>query len=136
MSRKKLSKNTALHLASHDGYEEVVTSLLNVFGKDKNKQFIEYLMKENENKHTALHIASQLGYKQIVKLMSQKQTIAINEIILCDLQNVTEIFNKQTPNQKYNSLLWYLFEDNRCGPAKETILKFIITNYRRDIHII
>jgi len=68
--------------------------------------------------------------------MSQKKTNAIHQIILCDLQNDTQMFNKQNANQKYNSLLWYLSENNCCGLAKETILKFLITNYRRDIHII
>jgi len=136
VNKETKHKNTALQIASRDGSEEIVASLLNVFGKDKNIEFLEYLMKKNEHKYTALDFATKLGYKKIVQLLSQKQTNAINEIILFDLQIVTQMFNKQNKDQKYNSLLWYLFENNRCGPAKETILKFLITEYSRDIHII
>jgi len=131
--KESTKKITALHFASYSGHEKIVKLLLNVFGKDNNKQLIKYLMKEDEDKYTASHLASAQENHKIVKLLFQKQN---NAIILRDLQKVIQIFNKQNEDQKENSPLWYLFEDNRCGLGKEIILKFLITDYNRHIHFI
>jgi len=131
--KESTKKITALHFSSYSGHEKIVILLLNVFGKDNNKQLIKYLMKEDEDKYTASHLASAQENHKIVKLLFQKQN---NAIILRDLQKVIQIFNKQNEDQKENSPLWYLFEDNRCGLGKEIILNFLITDYNRHIHFI
>jgi len=59
-------KETALHIASYNGSEQIVNSLLNIFDKEDKTKIIEYLMKKNVHKSTALHLASSKGYEKII----------------------------------------------------------------------
>merc|ERR1712034_164362 len=95
-------KATALHLASVNGHQAIVEVLLHAFSGEKKENLIEYLMKKNDDKESALHLASENGHENIVKLLSQKLINATNEKILCDLQQVTQIFKNETQMKKRN----------------------------------
>merc|ERR1711925_9920 len=126
-------KRTSLHLASRTaGNEKILNHLLNVFDKEENDKLIEFLMKKDVSEKTALQVASAYEShkkQKIIKLLE-------NQAILCNLNKITQIFKKQI-NKDKKKPLWYLFDDNCCRLGKETILKFLITDYSGDkIHII
>ena len=98
-------KYTALHCSSEKKNKENVKLLLNVFSKEKNKKLIEYLMQENDKRNTAFYFARVVvENKEIEKLLFQKHTEASNEILICDLQKVSQMFQKQNASKKENSL--------------------------------
>jgi len=129
---------TALHIAASYGHEAIVKLLLNVFGKEDNVKLVAYLKKKTRNQNTALcHASKSPRNDKIIKLLSQKLTNAKNEIMLSNLQQVTQKFKKQNTDEKDKSLLWYLLDDDSCcDPAKETIMKFLIIDYSLEMNIV
>jgi len=136
----KIAYDTVLHIAASDRLEETVKLLLNVFGKDENVKLVAYLMKKNRENKTALCLASASPPHvnvEIVKLLSQTLTNAKNEIMISNLQQVTNKFKKQNAAEKDKSLLWYLLDDySCCDPGKETILKFLIIDYSIEMNLV
>merc|ERR1712034_143846 len=55
--------------ASSKGYEKIINSLLNAFGKEENEKLFEFIMQENDRKDTAIHIALMNGHEKIVNLL-------------------------------------------------------------------
>jgi len=138
--QENISHDTVLHIAAFNRLEETVKLLLIVFGKDENEKLIAYLMKKNLRNETALCLASQSPphvNAEIVKLLSQTLTNAKNEIMISNLQQVTNKFKKQNTDEKNKSLLWYLLDDySCCDPGKETILKFLIIDYSIEMNLV
>ena len=86
-----VKKNTALYMASFNGYVEIVTLLLNIFSEEKEK-LIEYVMKEDDDMNvTALHLASLAGYEGIVKLLlnifNEKENNKLIEFVMKEEYN-------------------------------------------------
>jgi ankyrin repeat protein len=58
---------TALHLATHMGFKELVKLLLNIFIEQE--KLIDFLMKEDINNITVLHLAAYKGNEEILELL-------------------------------------------------------------------
>merc|ERR1712034_195467 len=127
-------KVTALHNAAKMGHEDIIKSLLNVFGNDT-ERLVEYVMKKNEMELTSSDLAFETRHDKIANLLTQETiSTTINQRILCNLHKVEQMFK----NSKYKdpkSVFWIIC-GNKCLQGKDKILSFLITNYNHDIHII
>merc|ERR1712034_89472 len=116
-------KETALHLASQYGYEEIVRLLLNVFTEEYKEKLIEYVMKENKFKNTALHYASKYEYEEIVRLLlnvsSKQESI---EYVMKENQDKERALHYASHEKKIATLLLNTFSDEE----KEKLIEHLI----------
>merc|ERR1711925_11759 len=146
MGKKNEENHTALHFASHNGHENIVQLLLNVFNEEEKYKLIEYVMKKNEENHTSLHYASQNGHENIVNFLLNvfgKEDIKIlieyvkkenkhnetsshlaskqghEKIVQLIPQKVTNMYKYQNIDEKKKSLASIIFDDECCRPGKE-----------------
>jgi F-type H+-transporting ATPase subunit b len=69
MKADEANKDTALHMASVKGHENIVQLLLNALDKEEKDKLLEFVMKENEHKQTALQLAQEKQHVEIVEIL-------------------------------------------------------------------